>query len=388
MILSFGLILIFGMAFGYVFNKLRLPSVIGMVLAGLILGPNFCNFLDQNTLLISKDLRTIALIIILIKAGLSLDMSDLKKVGRPASLLAFLPASFEILAYAFFAPKILGIDTENSLLMGSVIAAVSPAIVVPRMVSLIDEGYGKEKSIPQMVLAGASCDDVFVLVLFTSFLTMVRGEGFSYISLLRVPLSILSGIAFGILVGFTLAKIFDKIRLDHTYKLIFILAISFIIYMSEKILPISGLIAVITMAIAFKHKREAKEVSKLSESFARIWSLAEIFLFVLLGAEVDISYMTKIGLSGLILIGIGLLIRSIGVIISLLGTGLSIRERIFVIFSYLPKATVQASIGSVALSLGLSSGMAILSMAVLSILVSAPLGAVLIDRTYKRLLNG
>lgn len=396
MILSLGLILIVGMVFAKIFDKLKLPRIIGMLLTGIILGPQVLNLLDANILKISPDLRTIALIVILLKAGLSLDIGDLKKVGRSAILLSFLPASFEILAYAIFVPKILGLNLIDGLLMGAVMAAVSPAIVVPRMVKLIDEGYGKDESIPQMILAGASCDDVFVLVLFSSFLSMAKGSEFSFKSLLKVPVSITLGIGFGIVIGYLLYLFFERRYKNGSYirnssKVIIILALAFLLVSLEglvkEIIPISGLLAVIAMASAYKIKADDSVVERLSEKFAKLWIFAEILLFVLVGAEVDIKYMTGIGFIGIALIFLGLLIRSIGVFISVAGSRLSKNEKIFTILAYTPKATVQAAIGSVALANGIGSGMAILSIAVLGIIITAPLGAILIDKSYKKLLK-
>lgn len=396
MILSLGLILIVGMVFAKIFDKLKLPRIIGMLLTGIILGPQVLNLLDANILKISSDLRTIALIVILLKAGLSLDIGDLKKVGRSAVLLSFLPASFEILSYAIFVPKILGLNLIDGLLMGAVMAAVSPAIVVPRMVKLIDEGYGKDESIPQMILAGASCDDVFVLVLFSSFLSMAKGSEFSFKSLLKVPVSIILGIGFGIVIGYLLYLFFERRYKNGSYirnssKVIIILSLAFLLVSLEslvkEIIPISGLLAVIAMASAYKIKAEDGVVERLSEKFAKLWIFAEILLFVLVGAEVDIKYMTGIGFAGVLLIFLGLLIRSIGVFISVTGSRLSKNEKIFTILAYTPKATVQAAIGSVALAKGIGSGMAILSIAVLGIIITAPLGAILIDKSYKKLLK-
>ncbi len=396
MILSLGLILIVGMVFAKIFDKLKLPRIIGMLLTGIILGPQVLNLLDANILKISPDLRTIALIVILLKAGLSLDMGDLKKVGRSAILLSFLPASFEILSYAIFVPKILGLNLIDGLLMGAVMAAVSPAIVVPRMVKLIDEGYGKDESIPQMILAGASCDDVFVLVLFSSFLSMAKGSEFSFKSLLKVPESITLGIGFGIVIGYLLYLFFERrykngFYIRNSFKVIIILSLAFLLVSLEglvkEIIPISGLLAVIAMASAYKIKADDGVVERLSEKFAKLWIFAEILLFVLVGAEVDIKYMTGIGFIGIALIFLGLLIRSIGVFISVAGSRLSKNEKIFTILAYTPKATVQAAIGSVALANGIGSGMAILSIAVLGIIITAPLGAILIDKSYKKLLK-
>ena len=396
MILSFGLILIVGMIFAQIFDSLKLPRIIGMLLTGIILGPYVLNLLDTKILTISQELRTIALIVILLKAGLSLDIADLKKVGSSAFLLSFLPASFEILSYAIFVPKLLGLNLIDGLLMGAVMAAVSPAIVVPRMVKLIDESYGKDESVPQMILAGASCDDVFVLVLFSSFLSMAMGDDFSYKSLFKVPVSILLGIGLGILLGYILYIFFERRYKNGSYirntsKVIIILSLSFLLISAEElfndIIPISGLLAVISMASSYKIKADKGVVDRLSDKFAKLWIFAEIILFVLVGAEVDIKYMTNIGVVGVVLIILGLLIRSIGVFISVKESNLNKKEKLFTIFAYTPKATVQAAIGSVALTNGLDSGMPILSIAVLGIIITAPLGAILIDNSYKKLLK-
>lgn len=396
MILSFGLILIVGMIFAQIFDSLKLPRIIGMLLTGIILGPYVLNLLDTKILTISQELRTIALIVILLKAGLSLDIADLKKVGSSAFLLSFLPASFEILSYAIFVPKLLGLNLIDGLLMGAVMAAVSPAIVVPRMVKLIDEGYGKDESVPQMILAGASCDDVFVLVLFSSFLSMAMGDDFSYKSLFKVPVSILLGIGLGILLGYILYIFFERRYKNGSYirntsKVIIILSLSFLLISAEELLndiiPISGLLAVISMASSYKIKADKGVVDRLSDKFAKLWIFAEIILFVLVGAEVDIKYMTNIGVVGVVLIILGLLIRSMGVFISVKESNLNKKEKLFTIFAYTPKATVQAAIGSVALTNGLDSGMPILSIAVLGIIITAPLGAILIDNSYKKLLK-
>ena len=396
MILSFGLILIVGMIFAQIFDSLKLPRIIGMLLTGIILGPYVLNLLDTKILTISQELRTIALIVILLKAGLSLDIADLKKVGSSAFLLSFLPASFEILSYAIFVPKLLGLNLIDGLLMGAVMAAVSPAIVVPRMVKLIDEGYGKDESVPQMILAGASCDDVFVLVLFSSFLSMAMGDDFSYKSLFKVPVSILLGIGLGILLGYILYIFFERRYKNGSYirntsKVIIILSLSFLLISAEElfndIIPISGLLAVISMASSYKIKADKGVVDRLSDKFAKLWIFAEIILFVLVGAEVDIKYITNIGVVGVVLIILGLLIRSMGVFISVKESNLNKKEKLFTIFAYTPKATVQAAIGSVALTNGLDSGMPILSIAVLGIIITAPLGAILIDNSYKKLLK-
>ena len=396
MLVSFGLIIIFGLIFGFFCKKLKIPALIGMLFTGIILGPNVLNLIDSKTLNISSELRQIALIVILIKAGLSLDISDLKRIGKSAILLSFLPASFEILAYFIFARIFFKIRSVDALLMGSVLAAVSPAVVVPRMVKLIEEKRGVEKSIPQMILACASCDDIFVLVLFSSFLSMAKGEDVSLVSLVNVPISIILGIIVGAIIGYILYIVFeffykkgDMIR--NSTKLIIILAISFLLVAMENILKdkiaFSSLLAVIAMSCVFKIKANYEVSSRLSEKFGKLWIFAEVLLFVLVGAEVNIFYITKLGFTSIIMIFLALIIRSLGTMISISGSNLNKKEKLFTIFSYMPKATVQAAIGAVPLANGLSSGEIILSMAVLGILITAPIGAIFIDNFNQKLLD-
>ena len=396
MLVSFGLIIIFGLIFGFFCKKLKIPALIGMLFTGIILGPNVLNLIDSKTLNISSELRQIALIVILIKAGLSLDISDLKRIGKSAILLSFLPASFEILAYFIFARIFFKIRSVDALLMGSVLAAVSPAVVVPRMVKLIEEKRGVKKSIPQMILAGASCDDIFVLVLFSSFLSMAKGEDVSLVSLVNVPISIILGIIVGAIIGYILYIVFeffykkgDMIR--NSTKLIIILAISFLLVAMENILKdkiaFSSLLAVIAMSCIFKIKANDEVSSRLSEKFGKLWIFAEVLLFVLVGAEVNIFYITKLGFTSIIMIFLALIIRSLGTMISISGSNLNKKEKLFTIFSYMPKATVQAAIGAVPLANGLSSGEIILSMAVLGILITAPIGAIFIDNFNQKLLD-
>ncbi|MDU5372677.1 cation:proton antiporter [Anaerococcus vaginalis] len=396
MLVSFGLIIIFGLLFGFFCKKLKIPALIGMLFTGIILGPNVLNLIDSKTLNISSELRQIALIVILIKAGLSLDISDLKRIGKSAILLSFLPASFEILAYFIFARIFFKIRSVDALLMGSVLAAVSPAVVVPRMVKLIEEKRGVEKSIPQMILAGASCDDIFVLVLFSSFLSMAKGEDVSLVSLVNVPISIILGIIVGAIIGYILYIVFeffykkgDMIR--NSTKLIIILAISFLLVAMENILKdkiaFSSLLAVIAMSCVFKIKANYEVSSRLSEKFGKLWIFAEVLLFVLVGAEVNILYITKLGFISIAMIFLALIIRSLGTMISISGSNLNKKEKLFTVFSYMPKATVQAAIGAVPLANGLSSGEIILSMAVLGILITAPIGAIFIDNFNQKLLD-
>lgn len=396
MLVSFGLIIIFGLIFGFFCKKLKIPALIGMLFTGIILGPNVLNLIDSKTLNISSELRQIALIVILIKAGLSLDVSDLKRIGKSAILLSFLPASFEILAYFIFARIFFKIRSVDALLMGSVLAAVSPAVVVPRMVKLIEEKRGVEKSIPQMILAGASCDDIFVLVLFSSFLSMAKGEDVSLVSLVNVPISIILGIIVGAIIGYILYIIFeffykkgDMIR--NSTKLIIILAISFLLVAMENLLKdkiaFSSLLAVIAMSCIFKIKANYEVSSRLSEKFGKLWIFAEVLLFVLVGAEVNIFYIRKLGFISIVMIFLALIIRSLGTLLSISTSNLNKKEKLFTVFSYMPKATVQAAIGAVPLANGLSSGEIILSMAVLGIIITAPVGAIFIDNFNQKLLD-
>lgn len=396
MLVSFGLIIIFGLIFGFFCKKLKIPALIGMLFTGIILGPYVLNLIDSKTLNISAELRQIALIVILIKAGLSLDISDLKRIGKSAILLSFLPASFEILAYFIFARIFFKIRSVDALLMGSVLAAVSPAVVVPRMVKLIEEKRGVKKLIPQMILAGASCDDIFVLVLFSSFLSMAKGEDVSLISLANVPISIILGIIVGAIIGYILYLVFeffykkgDMIR--NSTKLIIILAISFLLVAMENLLKdkiaFSSLLAVIAMSCVFKIKANDEVSSRLSEKFGKLWIFAEVLLFVLVGAEVNIFYIRKLGFISILMIFLALIIRSLGTLLSISTSNLNKKEKLFTVFSYMPKATVQAAIGAIPLANGLSSGEIILSMAVLGILITAPIGAIFIDNFNQKLLD-
>lgn len=394
MISSLAYIILIGLFFGKVFERISLPRIIGMILTGILIGPKLLNLLDENILLISKDLRQVALIIILIRAGLSLDITDLKRVGRPAVLMAFIPATFEILAYTLIGPLLLPISHVDACLMGTVLGAVSPAVVVPKMVKLIEEGYGKEKAIPQMILAGASGDDIFVIVLFTSVLSMALGKGVNLGSFVDIPISIVLGIGLGLLAGKLLLSLFDLMdygEKDRLVELIILLGSAFLLMAIENLvkpwISISGLLSIISMAMVLNKNLDEEEVSFLSDGFNKLWKGAEIFLFVLVGAAVDISYTLTAGPQAVLLIFIALLVRSLGVILSLVNTPLKPKEKLFTTIAYIPKATVQAAIGSVPLAMGLESGQIILSVAVLSILITAPLGAIGIDKTYKKLLT-
>lgn len=396
MIQSLAFILLLGLIMAEISKRLKLPRIVGMLFTGIVLGPFVLNLLDPKILSISAELRQIALLIILIKAGLSLDLKDLKKASRPALLLSFLPASFEILGYALLAPIFLKISTIDALLMGAVLSAVSPAVVVPRMSMLMDEGYGTDKAIPQMIMAGASMDDIFVIVLFTSFLGMAMGQGVDLSQFTKIPISIVLGIAigaiFGLVASFVFEKSFSKKHLiRNSMKVIIIMALSFLLVAIEGLLKeklaISSLIAVVTMAMTIRIKSVESVSARLSAKFEKLWIAAEVMLFVLVGAEVDIRYTLDAGLMAVVMIFAALAFRTIGVLIALAGTGLNKKEKLFTVFSYLPKATVQAAIGSVPLAMGLESGKIILSVAALAILITAPLGATAMDLTYKKFLN-
>lgn len=361
-----------------------------MLLTGILLGPYVLNLLDSSILGISADLRQIALIIILTRAGLNLDLEDLKKVGRPAALLCFVPAAFEIAGMLLLAPRLLGISLLEAAVMGTVVAAVSPAVVVPGMLKLMEEGYGTKKSIPQMIMAGASVDDVFVIVLFTSFTGLAGGGGISAWDFVRIPVSILLGLAGGILCGILLAVFFRKVHMRDSVKVIIILSLSFLLVTLEHaltgIVGFSGLLAVMSMGIALQKGRKEAAV-RLSAKYSKLWVAAELLLFVLVGAAVDIPYAFRAGAAAAAVILGVLVFRMLGVLICLLGTELNRKEKLFCMFAYMPKATVQAAIGSVPLAMGLACGNIVLTVAVLAILITAPAGAFLIDFTYKRLLS-
>ncbi|MCQ2481094.1 MAG: cation:proton antiporter [Clostridia bacterium] len=396
MLTSLAILFLCGFSVAEIFRRLKLPRVVGMLLSGIILGPFVLDLLDPTLLGISAELRKIALIIILIKAGLSLDIKDLKKVGRPAVLLSFLPAVFEIIACVIFAPIFLEVSRTEAALIGAVLGAVSPAVVVPKMVQLMDNKIGTDKAIPQLILAGASLDDVFVIVLFTAFLGMVQGNGISAIQFADIPVSIILGTLAGVLCGFLIYFIYrlsDKLGngIRNTVLVIVILSFGFLLNTleaaTEKYVAISGMLAVISMALIIKIKIDDIRVKKLAESYGNIWIAAEVILFVLIGAAVNIKYTFGAGGKALVLILTVLIFRSAGVVISLIGTELNFKERLFCVIAYLPKATVQAAIGGVPLALGLDCGEIVLSVAVLSILITAPLGAIGMDLTDKKLLN-
>ena len=395
MLTSLAFIFLIGLSMAAICQRLKLPRIIGMLITGIVLGPYVLDLLDPSILSISADLRQMALIIILLKAGLSLNLSDLKKVGRPAIMMSFVPASFEILAFFLFAPYILGITRIEAAVMGAVLGAVSPAVVVPRMVQLMEKRYGTTKSIPQLIMAGASCDDIFVIVLFTTFVSMAQGGSAHIMDFINIPISIVLGIVLGAIVGYFLSLFFEtayahKHCVRNSMKVIIVLGVSFMLMAIETwlkgIVSVSGLLAVVSMACVIKIKSVAFVSKRLSEKFGKLWLAAEILLFVLVGAAVDIRYTLSAGIAAVLMILVALVFRSIGVAICLLGTSMNWKERIFCMIAYLPKATVQAAIGSVPLAMGLPCGQIVLSIAVLAILITAPLGALGIDRTYKRLL--
>ena len=375
---------------GWICKKLKLPSLLGMILTGMILGPYVLNLIDNSILNISSDLRRIALIIILMRAGLSLDLNDFKKVGRPAIFMCFVPACFEMIGMVILAPQLLGISVIDAAIMGAVVGAVSPAVIVPKMLKLMEEDYGTQKSIPQLILAGASVDDVFVIVMFSAFTGLAQGNSVSIQSFINIPISILLGIIIGCVIGFILAKFFEKINVRDTAKVIILLCLGFVLVSLEdnfsSVIPFSALISIMGMGIALQKKRETMAI-RLSIKFNKLWVAAEIILFVLVGVTVDISYALSAGITAVILILGVLLFRMIGVLICLIKTDLNVKERLFCVIGYTPKATVQAAIGGVPLAMGLSCGHIVLTVAVLAILITAPLGAFMIDKSYKKLLT-
>lgn len=396
MLESLALILLVGLVMGTICEKIKLPRIIGMLITGIVLGPYVLDLFDPSILSISAELRKIALIIILLKAGLSLNLSDLKKVGRPAVMMSFVPASFEIIGYIIFAPIILGINRVEAAVMGAVLGAVSPAVVVPRMVQLMEEKYGTDKSIPQMILAGASCDDIFVIVLFTTFLGMAQGEKASVMEFVNIPISIVLGVIVGAAAGFILYFIFEtaykhKRCIRNSTKLIIILGVSFLLVTVEDRLEgkvaLSGLLAVVSMACVLKIKCTGSVSQRLSAKFGKLWIAAEVILFVLVGAAVDIRYTLEAGGTAVLMIFAALIFRAAGVMLCTVKTGFTWKERLFCIIAYLPKATVQAAIGSVPLAAGLECGKIILSVAVMAIIITAPLGAFGMDISYKKLLK-
>ena len=390
MLLSTALVLIVGLVLGGICKKVKLPSLIGMLVTGIVLGPYVLDMLDPSLLAISADLRKIALIIILTRAGLSLDISGLRRIGRPAIMMCFVPATFELVGMLILGTGLLGLSLLESAIMGAVLAAVSPAVVVPRMVKLMDEKYGTNKGIPQLILAGASVDDVYVIVLFTTFTGMIQGDGVSAIRFVNIPISIIAGVAVGMAAGIVMSKVFEKIHIRDTAKVLIVLSISMLLVKLEDMMdtPItfSALIAVMFIGVALQKFREPV-AKRLSQKYNKLWVGAEIVLFVLVGACVNINYLGNVGIKAVIVILAALVFRMLGVWVCLLGTNLNMKERSFTMMAYTPKATVQAAIGGIPLALGLACGNIVLTVAVLAIVITAPLGAFAIDITYKKLLK-
>ena len=396
MLTSLALVFLAGLAAAAVCSAIKLPRIIGMLLVGIVLGPHILNVLDDSILSISSELRQMALIIILLKAGLSLDLSDLRQVGRPAVLLSCLPATCELAGYILLAPYLLGVNRIEAAVMGAVLAAVSPAVVVPRMVFLMENRWGTDKSIPQMLLAGASCDDIYVIVLFTTFTGIAQGGNARAADFLNIPVSVVLGIAVGAAAGYALSRFFEAaFARNHmvrgSVKVIIVLSVSFLLVALETVLKgriaRSGLLAVTRMACMLAQKTTGEVRTRLSEKFGKLWIAAELILFVLVGAAVDIRYVSETGLAAVLMVFAALIFRAAGVVLCLAGTKLSRRERLFCVIAYLPKATVQAAIGSVPLAMGLPCGKIVLSVAVLAILITAPLGALGMDAAYRKLLK-
>lgn len=390
MLLSISIIILSSLLLSKIFNLIKLPTILGMLLTGILIGPYALDLIDIDILNISAELRKIALIVILIRAGLSLDISDLKKVGRPAILLSFVPATIEILAITLLAPVIFNISFTTAAIMGAIVAAVSPAVVVPRMIKLIESGHGKNKNIPQMILAGASIDDVYVIVLFYAFLKLGQGENFHFTTILNVPISIALGILIGVVAGYIASIFFKKFHMRDTVKVLIIFSIGFLAVSLEdalsQIIALSGLLAVMSFGISLKNYHPVLS-ERLVKKFEKIWVLAEIMLFVLVGALVDVSVLLSVGLWSILLIILAMIFRMFGVYLALLKTNLNVKEKLFTAISYTPKATVQAAIGAIPLSLGLAHGELILMVSVVAICITAPFGAILMDKTYQKLLD-
>ena len=390
MLTSIAIILLFGLLVGWIFSKAKLPSLLGMIIVGIVLSPHGLNLVDESILTISGDLRQIALVIILTRAGLSLNFSDLKKIGRPAILMCFVPACIEMMGTIIFAPLLLGVSILDAAIIGSVMAAVSPAVVVPRMIKLIENGYGTDKSIPQLILAGASVDDVFVIVVFTALTTLASTGEVSAISFIQIPTSILVGVLLGGAVGTILVWFFRRFHIRDSVKVLIILSVSFLLLelqnRLEGIVPVSGLLAIMSMGIIINQKYDVL-AKRLSVKYNKLWLGAEIFLFVLIGIAVDLKYALAAGVVVILLVILALLFRMMGVAVSLVKTKLNKKERLFCMVAYTPKATVQAALGTVPLAMGLSCGEIVLTVAVISILITAPFGAICVDNLYKKLLS-
>lgn len=389
MLTSLALIFLLGLLLGALFNRFKLPSLLGMILTGIILSPYALGLLDDSILSISADLRRFALVIILTRAGLSLDIRDLKKIGRPAVLMCFVPALFEMLGVILIAPKLLGVTVLEAAIMGSVLAAVSPAVIVPRMIRLTEEGYGTKRSIPQLILAGASVDDVFVIVIFTALTDLAAGGTVSALDFIQIPISIIVGVLVGVATGLVLIKYFKTFHIRDSAKILIILSVSFFLLELETrltgVLPMSGLLAIMSMGIAMNQFYTPLAI-RLSAKYNKLWVAAEVILFVLVGATVDLRFVVSAGILAAAVVVFGMLFRMIGVYISLVKTSFSKKERLFCMLAYTPKATVQAAIGGLPLAMGLACGEQVLMLAVISILLTAPFGAISMDRSYKKLL--
>lgn len=390
MLYSLALMILVGLCLSRLMERVNMPPLIGMLFTGGLLGPSVLNLISPTILSISSDLRQIALIIILMRAGLALDVGDLKKVGRPAFFMSFLPATFEIILTIVVAPLVFDISYTEAAILGTVLGAVSPAVVVPQMLKLLEKGYGRKAGVPQLILAGASVDDIYVIVWFSTFMEIYQSGHFSVCLLLTVPIAIVVGSLFGFLVGSILVKLFKRVDIRDTIKILIILALAFALVALEKSvqawLPMSGLLAVMVLGITLL-QQYGTLAKRLSERFSKIWIAAELMLFILVGASVDLVYVANAGLLAILLILLALIFRSVGVFMSLMKTQLTIKERIFCAIAYLPKATVQAAIGGLPLAANVGAGKLILTVAVLAILVTAPLGAIGIDQTYSKLLD-
>lgn len=390
MLKSIALIMLIGMSAGWVCRKVKLPGLIGMLFTGIILGPYVLNMLDSSILLVSADIRKIALVIILTRAGLTLNLEDLKKVGRPAFLMCFVPATFEMIGMIILAPRLLDVSLIEAAVIGAVVAAVSPAVVVPEMIKLMEEGYGTKQGIPQLILAGASVDDVYVIVMFTAFTSLAQGSNVSVMSFVNIPVSIIFGIIIGIIIGKALAVVWKKVHIRDTVKAAIFLSVALLLVDVEASLntPITFASLISVMFIGIALKKDRPEVAfRLSQKYNKMWVWAEVMLFVLVGATVDIGYVAYAGVSAIVIIIGALIFRMAGVALCMAGTKLKLKERVFCMLAYTPKATVQAAIGGVPLSMGLACGNTVLTVAVLAIIITAPLGAFAIDMTYRKLLK-
>lgn len=390
MLKSIALIMLIGMSAGWVCRKVKLPGLLGMLFTGIILGPYVLNMLDSSILLVSADIRKIALVIILTRAGLTLNLEDLKKVGRPAFLMCFVPATFEMLGMIILAPRLLSVSLIEAAVIGAVVAAVSPAVVVPKMIKLMEDGYGTKQGIPQLILAGASVDDVYVIVMFTAFTSLAQGGNVSVMSFVNIPVSIMFGIIIGIIIGKALAVVWKKLHIRDTVKAAIFLSVALLLVDIEASLntPITFASLISVMFIGIALKKDRPEVAfRLSQKYNKMWVWAEVMLFVLVGATVDIGYVAYAGVSSIVIIIGALIFRMAGVALCMAGTKLKLKERVFCMLAYTPKATVQAAIGGVPLSMGLACGNTVLTVAVLAIIITAPLGAFAIDMTYRKLLK-